>query len=188
MAKVADALQAQLKNIERDTGRKIAQWSAIIQRSGLAKHTDVVAMLKRDHGLSHGAAHRLSIVSRNGVPGQQAAGDPGDPLDALVHATREPLRPIVVQLVARVRSLGDVELAPKKGYVSLRRRKQFAMIQPGAQLVSLGLVLPGQATTDRLESAAKFNALFTHRLRIRDEKEVDAAVGRWLRAAFEGAG
>jgi len=143
-------------------------------------------MLKREHGLPHGSAHRLSLVARNGAPKADAAST-DDPLDALLAATREPLRPIVARLIARVKKLGDVEVAPKKGYVSLRRRKQFAMIQPGAQLVSLGLVLPDEAPEGRLESAAKFNALFTHRVRIGVEKEVDEAVGRWLRAAYEAA-
>jgi hypothetical protein len=187
MAKVDDALQTQLRNIERDTGRDVAQWISIIERSGLSKHTDVVAMLKRDHGLRHGAAHRLSLVARDGPP-KVGVESEEDPLLALVAATREPLRPIVARLIAQVRELGDVETAPKKGYVSLRRRKQFAMIQPGAQFVSLGLVLPDEPPQGRLESAAKFNALFTHRVRLRQDNEIDKEVNRWLQAAFKAAG
>jgi hypothetical protein len=56
----------------------------------------------------------------------------------------------------------DIELAPKKGYLSGRRGKQFAMIQPSAAgRIDLGLVLPGVPPGARLESAKGFNA-FVH--------------------------
>jgi hypothetical protein len=86
-------------------------------------------------------------------------------------------------------SLGsDVEQAPKKGYVSLRRRKQFAMLQPGAKWVNLGLVLAKQSPSGRLESAAKWNALFTHRVRVAAISDIDDELEAWLRTAYEAAG
>ena len=66
--------------------------------------------------------------------------------DALYAGKKASLRPLHDQLMAMVHAMGpDVSLAPKKGYVSLRRpRKQFAMIQPsGAGRIDLGLILPG---------------------------------------------
>jgi hypothetical protein len=50
----------------------MSEWVAIISAGGLAKHTDVVAMLKKDYGMTHGAAHRVSLVAR-----EQAAGAAG---------------------------------------------------------------------------------------------------------------
>ena len=82
---------------------------------------------------------------------------------------------------------GDVELAPKKGYVSLRRRKQFAMLQGGARGVSVGLILPGVEPGGRLESAARWNALFTHRVRIGSTAEIDDELRAWLRDAYQAA-
>ena len=53
--------------------------------------------------------------------------------------------------------------SPPRKAVSLRRRKQFAMVQPsGAGRIDLGLILPDVPADARLESAAGFNALFTH--------------------------
>ena len=55
------------------------------------------------------------------------------------------LRPIYDAVMAKVKALGtDVELAPKKAYVSLRRNKQWGLVQPStATRLDLGLVLKG---------------------------------------------
>jgi hypothetical protein len=90
-----------------------------------------------------------------------------------------------MSVVAR---LGPVEVAPKKGYLSLRRQKQFAMVQPGARWVNLGLILPGEPIGARLESATSFNALFTHRVRLHALEDVDAELRKWLTAAYQRAG
>jgi hypothetical protein len=92
-------------------------------------------------------------------------------------------------LLKRVTALGDdIEQAPKSGYVSLRRRKQFAMLQPGAKWVNLGLILPKSTPGERLEPAGKWNALFTHRVRVATLAEIDDELDSWLRAAYGAAG
>jgi len=62
------------------------------------------------------------------------------------------------------------------------------MLQPGAKWLNLGLILPGVESGGRLESAAKWNALFTHRVRIASVAEVDAEIGGWLLDAYGAAG
>jgi hypothetical protein len=84
---------------------------------------------------------------------------------------------------------GDVAVVPKKGYLSLRRTKQFAMIQPsGAGRLDLGLILPGVPPDGRLEPSGSFNALFTHRVRVTSADDIDTALTRWLHAAYANAG
>ena len=58
------ALQSQIRNIETTYGKPLDHWFAVIDASGLTKHNQVVAMLKADHGLAHGAAHRVSLLAR----------------------------------------------------------------------------------------------------------------------------
>jgi hypothetical protein len=82
----------------------------------------------------------------------------------------------------------DIELAPKKGYVSLRRSKQFATIHPStATRVDLGIKLAGVAPKGRLEAAGSWNAMVTHRVRLEKVGDVDAELKAWLKQAYEAA-
>jgi hypothetical protein len=186
--KVDAAFESQVRNIEATYGKPLGHWFAVIDASGLTKHNQVVAMLKADHGLAHGAAHRVSLLARQRHDVGEAA--PADPADALYAGSKAGLRPLHDALLSQIRALGAFDIAPKKGYLSLRRRKQFAMVQPSTtSRIDLGLILPGTTpVTSRLESAAKFNALFTHRVRITAATDLDDELRAWLATAYALAG
>jgi hypothetical protein len=183
------ALQSQIRNIEATYGKPLDHWFAVIDASGLTKHNQVVAMLKADHGLAHGAAHRVSLLARQRHD-VGAADAPPDPADALYAGAKAGLRPLHDALLGEIHALGAFDIAPKKGYLSLRRRKQFAMVQPSTtSRIDLGLILPVTTpATGRLESAAKFNALFTHRVRITAATDLDDELRDWLATAYALAG
>jgi hypothetical protein len=199
MATAEEGIATQIRNIEARYGKTMAQWSAIVAASGLTRHQDVVGLLKADHGLPHGAAHRVSLTVRQqpgpgqpGQPGQDGSATAGDPVSALYTGRKSALRPLHEALMTAVLALGDdVEVAPRKGYLSLRRGRQFAMIQPsGAGRIDVGLILPATQETrpgPRLESAAGFNALFTHRVRVPAGADIDPEFTAWLRLAYQHA-
>jgi hypothetical protein len=183
-----NALASQIRNIERQYGRSMGHWSRIIERSGLTKHNDVVAMLKVDHGMTHGAAHRVSLVSRGA--GRRDEGAEADRIEALFQGRRAQLRPLYDKLILAILRFGDdIQMVPKKRYVSIRRGAQFAMIQPAtATRIDLGLILKGTPTTSRFESSQGWNSLFTHRVRITEARQIDAALRARLRDAYDNAG
>ena len=181
------ALQSQIRNIETTYGKPLDYWFAVIDASGLTKHNEVVAMLKGDHGLAHGAAHRVSLLARQ--RDQAGVAAPPDPADALYAGAKAGLRPLHDALLSEILALGAFDIAPKKGYLSLRRRKQFAMVQPStASRIDLGLILSATPATGRLESAARFNPLFTHRVRITAVTDLDDELRGWLATAYALAG
>jgi hypothetical protein len=185
MATVEQGLQSQLRNIEATYGRSIDDWIDLIRASGRTRHGEIVAMLKADYGLSHGAANRVALVALDALEPRTGATDP---VAEMYSGDRRALLPIHTRLIAAIDGLGtDIELAAKKGYLSVRRRKQFAMVKPAAKHVDLGLVLPGRPVTGRLESAATFNALFTHRVRVRAPDDVDDELMTWLADAYAEA-
>src|SRR3954452_5830448 len=95
---IASALQTQLRNIEATYGKPIEHWFTVIRASGIRKHTDVVAMLKADHGLAHGAAHRLSLLSRD--TGAPVTGV--DHVDELYTGAKATVRPLHDAIVAEI--------------------------------------------------------------------------------------
>jgi len=175
-----EGIASQLRNIEQTYGRTVDDLVKEVAASGLVKHPEVVAMLKQRFDMKHGAAHRVALVARERLGGTGAA--PAASSSPTVQATN-------AALLKAVAGLGDdIEEAPKKGYVSLRRRRQFAMVQVASKWVNLGLILPGVEPRERLEPAAKWNALFTHRVRLTSADEVDDEVRAWLGKAYRAAG
>lgn len=58
------ALQSQIRNIETTYGKPLDYWFAAIDASGLTKHSEVVAMLKADHGRFNPLfTHRVRITA-----------------------------------------------------------------------------------------------------------------------------
>jgi hypothetical protein len=179
------ALVTQLRNIERDTGRTVREWADDITAAGLTRHGEIVAYLKREHGLTHGNANTLAHRARE----QRSGGPAGDAelLDAQFRGPKAPLRPIYDEVVLVARALGgDVEVAVKKTGVSLRRTKQFALVEaPSAKRIRLGLNLRGAEPTTRL---AATTGMCTHLVELTDVDDVDDEVAAWLRAAYDRAG
>jgi hypothetical protein len=152
------------------------------------KHGEIVQRLKTEHGLGHGYAN-LIAHSMN-----QSAATMADDADALVDSqyagAKAALRPIYDSLVAQLGKLGsDVEFALKKAYVSVRRAKQFALLQPStATRFDVGLVLKGVAPKGRLEASGSFSAMVTHRVKLAAPNEVDSELAGWLKQAYDSAG
>jgi hypothetical protein len=46
-------------SIEKTYGRPVAEWIALVRQRGPARHMDLVAFLKDEHGLGHGHANAI---------------------------------------------------------------------------------------------------------------------------------
>jgi Domain of unknown function (DUF5655) len=83
---------------------------------------------------------------------------------------------------------GEFEIAPKKGYVSLRRKKQFAMIGPGTNTrVDVGLNMKDVPASGRLV-AEKPGGMCQYKVKLTDPEEVDTELVSWIRRAYDAAG
>lgn len=183
MSSVDEQIANQIANIERSTGRSLAEWIDVVRDSGLEKHGQQVAMLKADHGLGHGNANLIAIKAREAQSG--GALDDAALVDSHYAGRNAGLRPAYEAVIETVRTFGgDVELAPKKTYVSLRRRRQFGQVGPAAGRLEVCVNLPGHPGTDRLRPTT---GMATHRVRIDSADELDAELIGWLRGAYDRA-
>lgn len=191
MSDIAKAIATQLANIEKRSGKSLAELAAIIKASGLSKHGEIRDMLKRDLGLGHGDANTLThhALQSDGQSAAAAAGQSTDDVVAALYTgPKAELRPIHDKLMAEINKFGEFEIAPKKTYVSLRRKKQFAMIGPATKTqVEVGLNIKGLTGGDRLVEQPP-NSMCNYKVRLSTVKEADAELIGWLKKAFESAG
>jgi hypothetical protein len=193
------ALQTQLANIEKRTGKSLAELAALVNGSGLEKHGQMVAMLKATLGMGHGDANTLVHYAKQSPSistAARAASEPGAApaasveaeLDRIYAGPKAALRPIHESLMAAITEFGPFEIAPKKTYLSLRRKKQFATIGPATNTnVEVGLNMKDVPATTRLEALPP-GGMCQYRVRLGAASEVDAELIGWIRRAFDSAG
>jgi len=183
MASPEEMRDSMVANLKPNTGKTLAQWLKIVAASKLAKHGQIIKLLKTEHEMTHGYANLVAWYYLNADGGEPASDDL---VGTQYSGKKEGLKPIYAALIKLVSGFGkDVEISPKKAYVSLRRNKQFALIQPStATRVDVGLNLKGEPTTARLEASGSFNSMCTHRVRLGSVKEVDAKLKAWLKKAY----
>lgn len=185
MADIEKALMTQIKNIEARTGKTLDELTALIHASGLAKHGEIVAMLKRDLELGHGDANTLAHLAKKA--GQAPESAAGDPLDTLYTGKKEALRPIHEALLRRLQAIGSFETAPKQKYVSYRRKKQFAMIGPATNTrVEVGLNIKTLPPAERLEELPA-GKMCNFCVKLTDPSQVDDELFGWIKAAYDAA-
>jgi predicted transport protein len=166
-------------NLQDKTGRSMPEWIEVVSASGLSKHTEILNWLKSEHGLTHGFANGIALAFRD----RDSTGDV-DLVAAQYSGAKAALLPIYERLVDAALTLGaDVEVVPKKSSVSLRRSKQFALIEaPSAKRIQLGLQLKGDPVTERLLAG---NAMCSHRVILTRVEDIDAELLGWLRQAYD---
>lgn len=182
-----DPVLNQLSNIEKSSGRSIVEWVHIIQSSPLEKHGELVSMLKADYQLGHGNANMLVHHAKQSHAG--AAEDQTDWISEQ-YAGKEELRIWYDRILEYVKTLGlDIEIAPKKAYVSLRRKKQFAIIQPSTKTrMDVGLNIKSEPPSGIATAAGSWNSMCTHRIKVESESTLGEELNNWIRKAYDLAG
>ena len=189
MSSLDKAIQTQLENIQKKTGKSLAELAAIAKKSGLSKHGELRDMFKEKLGLGHGDANSLvhAILQSDGTRAAEGKNEDAV-LDEIYSGAKAGFRPIHEKLMKEIQKFGEFEIVPKKGYVSLRRKKQFAMIGPKTNTrFEVGINAKDFKKNARLLEQPK-GSMCNYIVNVNDPREVDAELVAWLRSAFDGAG
>ncbi len=178
---------AMIANMKEKTGKTLPQWVKIAKAAKLEKHGQILKLLKTDHGMTHGFANLVAHKTLASDAG--SAGSADELIETQYAGAKADLRPIYDALIKEIKKFGkDVEIAPKKSYVSLRRSKQFGLIQPSTKTrVDVGINSKGAKAAGRLEKSGSFNAMVSHRVKLGDVKEVNRELIGWLKKAYTEA-
>lgn len=165
--------------------------TAIVRASGLTKHGEIRERLKRELGLGHGDANTLAhfCLKSDGERAAEAKGASSSEVhDEIYSGPKAALRPIHERLMTAISQFGPFEIAPKKGYISLRRKKQFAMIGPASKgRVEVGLNMKGVPATVRLVEQPA-GGMCQYEIYVTHLAEVDQELLAWIRHAYDSAG
>lgn len=178
------AIQTQLNNIQTKTGKSLDELFSAMTKSGHEKHGQLRDFAKSEFGLGHGDANALANHFLKG----QAPEPASDPLDDIYTGPKAALRPIHEKLMETINGFGDFEIHPKKGYVALRRKKQFAMIGPATNSrVEVGINMKDIPGTDRLEEQAP-GGMCQYKVKVTDVSQVDNELFGWIKTAYDASG
>ena len=187
MTDLEKAYATQLANIEKRSGKSLAELVKLLDASGVTKFGERRDFLKSTLGMGHGDANAVvTYAQENASVG--AGASPAQILDEIYSGKKAHLRMVHDALIAKIGTFGDYETAPKKGYVSLRRKKQFAMIGPATlSRIDVGLNMKGVAATSRLVAEAP-GKMCNYKVGLATVKEVDTELLGWIRQAYDNAG
>ncbi len=175
-------LQTMIDNMPEKTGKSLDEWKRILKTKDFNKHGEAVKFLKEAHGVTHGFANTIVTLSN------EKKHKPSD-LVTNQYTGKENLKPIYEKLISVTKSFGnDVIVTPKKGSVSIIRKRQFALIKPATKTrIDLGLKLPEKPNTDRLGPSGPFGFMCTHRVQLTSIDEVDKELISWIKEAYQKA-
>ena len=184
----------QLRNIQARSGKTIAELHRAIARSGLTKTGEQRSLLIEKFHLGYGDANAVALFFGKPLPDfDGAAGSapltdaPQDALDAIYIGPKAHLRALHEAVMAVLADWGDFEQAPKKSYISLRRKKQFAMLGPATkEQIEIGFNAKGLPHHSRLK-VLPAGAMCQATTRLGSIQDIDADLKAWLKLAFDAS-
>jgi len=181
------AEKTMLDNLMKNTGKSLDQWIEIVRKENFQKHGQILKFLKEQHAFTHGFANLVALKSRGADAGSV---ENKDELIEKQYGGKEHFLPIYEKLLFEIQKFGnDIEIAPKIAYVSLRRKKQFAILQPATKArFEIGINLKGQEPKGKLEAINTANAMCSHKISLTEIEEIDKEVIEWIKTAYESAG
>ena len=189
MADIDKAYATQLSNIEARYGKSLHDLCHILASTELTKHGELLAHLKTELGFPHGDANAVVHHFRGGWTAPNVTpSEATDVIADMYSGPKEELRPIHDAIMALIVPLGDFNIAPKKGYVSLRRKKQFAMLGPATNTrVELGINAKDLPECDWLIPQPP-GGMCQYKVKLAKLDDIPVGLTTILKAAFDAAG
>jgi predicted transport protein len=176
---------AMIENLKEKTGHTLDEWKAIITKKKFSKHGEIVKFLKEEHQVTHGYASEIALKA---LASDAASAADTDDLVESQYKGKEHLKPFYEKLIAEIQKFGgEFEIAPKKTYVSLKRKKQFIILNPASKTrFEIGFNLKGVEPKGKLE-AEKPNGICSHKINLTAITDINKEVVDWIRMAFDKA-
>ena len=176
-----------IENLQKNIGKSLDEWVEIVKKEKFEKHGKILKFLKTNHGFTHGFAN---LVAHKTLHSDAGSAKDTSELISKQYKGKEHFLPLYEKLREEIKKFGkDVEFSPKNAYVSVRRKKQFALLIPATKTrFDIGINLKGQEPQGILELDTKSNGMVSHRIVVNHEEQYSKELITWLKKAYDAAG
>jgi len=168
------------------TGKKEPEIRKIYLDSKLEKHSDIRTLFMNQLGLSYGYANTLAhyVMKTDGV--SLAEGKTmNQVLDEIYSGEKMKFRVIHDTIMKEIEKFGGFEIVPKKGYVSLKQKRQFAMIGPKTNSrMEVGINIKKSIQNPQFEEQPK-GSMCQYLVKISQISELNNDLFKYLKVAYE---
>ena len=173
-----------IENLKLNTGKSLEQWITIVKAENFSKHGEIIKFLKQEHSFTHGFANLVALKAR------QSDADSFENKDDLVdlqYKGKEHFKPLYDKLINEISQFGNnIEISPKKAYVSLRTKKQFAILNPATKSrFEVGLIIKDQKEEGILQEIKTSNSMCSHKINLSSIEQIDSEVLNWVKVAYK---
>jgi hypothetical protein len=111
-----------IRNLEEKAGKNQDRWIQIVNERIILKHKEIISYLKSESGLTYKYPNLIAFKARDSTGEAPKMGE--DLVEAQYSGDEGSLRPVYEAIIFEVLEFGDdLEIAPKKAYLSLSRNK-----------------------------------------------------------------
>ena len=173
-----------IENLKLNTGKSLEQWITIVKAEKFSKHGEIIKFLKQEHSFTHGFANLVALKARKS---DADSFENKDDLVDLQYKGKEHFKPLYDKLITKISEFGNnIEIAPKKAYVSLRSKKQFVILNPATKnRFEIGLIIKDQKGEGILEEVKTSNSMCSHKINLSSIEEINDDIINWIKIAYK---
>ncbi len=172
-----------LDGLKKSSGKSLEEWTKIIQETGKSKRNEILNWLKENHPFNYSEASMLAAIFVNG--GKPVYGDITELLDNQFKK-KEQFRPVYDALASTIqREFPGINLIPKKTYVSVTYKREFAAIAIKSKEIRFGMDLGDAEFDEYLQPSKSLGAMprISHMVMLTDESEIDGRLINLMKEA-----
>lgn len=174
-----------IDGLKGPTGKSLSDWLKVLEASGFTKRNDLVKWLKESQGFGHMNATLLAGIHLNN--GKPVYGSTDELLDNQF-AKAGNMRPLYEAFTAFVKKhFPNSSVLPKKTYVSILEKREFAAINIKPKELRIGFDL-GERAFDDVVTKSKLSGpmpRISHMLVIADKAQLDNGLAELLKLSHQ---
>ena len=172
-------------NLKSSTGKALSEWMKVVATSSMTKRNEILKWLKEKHGFGHMNAALLAGIYLNG--GKPAYGSTAELLDNQFVKAQE-MRPLYESLTAFVKKhFPDSTVQPKKTYVSILEKREFAAVNIKPKELRIGLDLGDRAFDESVTKSKLSGPMprISHMLVLTDKAQLNSDLVELLQLSHQ---